>query len=122
AGPVRRSGVKGDYASCAAGAFRISTPHSQLSTLIANGGSAPRSCRPPDIPAAPGGSPRRSGPTAHSAAGTPHLILVGQAKPGLPKVLPSAAKRLDAASAAAHCPALTAGAGSAPRSFHLPDR
>ena len=32
--------------------------------------------------------------------GDPDLILVGQAKPALPKVLPHAAKRLDAAPAA----------------------
>ena len=47
--------------------------------------------------------------------GDPDLILVGQAEPALPKVLPHAAKRLDAASAAARHPALTAAAGSAPR-------
>ena len=67
-------------------------------------------------------------PAAHRAGQAPprparrgprDLILVGQAEPGLPKVLPHTAERLDAASAAAHCPALTTGAGSAPPLCHL---
>ena len=81
--------------------------------LTAAAGSAPRFCRPRYTPAAPACSPRRSDPTARG--GDPDLILVGQAEPALPKVLPHAAKRLDAAPAAARCPALTAAAGSAPR-------
>ena len=81
--------------------------------LTAAAGSALRFCRPRYIPAAPACSPRRSDPTARG--GDPDLILVGQAEPALPKVLPHAAKRLGAAPAAARCPALTAAVGSAPR-------
>ena len=57
---------------------------SQLFTLLtAAAGSAPRSCRPPDIPAALACSPRRSGPTAHGAAGTPRFYFgrPGRARP-----------------------------------------
>ena len=60
-------------------------------------------------------------PPRTARRGPRNFILVGQAEPGLPKVLPHAAKRLDAAPAATRCSALTTGAGSAPRSCRPPD-
>ncbi len=52
----------------------------------------------------------------------PRSFWSARQSPASPMVLPHAAKRLDAASAAARCPALTAGANSAPRSCRPPDR